>query len=261
MISRRDKNKCNNQPKTIKKIDKIPKQIKKIMSYNNEELNDLEYDFALKLDKRKYCEYYYSLLKSRHILIFTFCNNTDYNSKIIKFDLLLFNTTLFFIVNALFFNDDTMHKIYIDKGSFNLIGQLPQIIYSAFISMIFSIILEILALTEGIILKLKKITIKEEFNKKIKDLGKIIKIKFLLYFIISTIFLLFFWYYLSMFCAIYPNTQIHLIKDTLLSFTLSLVEPFGIYLIPGLFRIPALSGNSNRYILYKISKILQELLI
>ena len=64
-----------------------------------------------------------------------------------------------------------------------------------------------------------------------------------------------------MFCAIYSNTQIHLIKDTLLSFILSLIEPFVNYLIPGLFRIPALSNNSNRYILYKLSKIVQALLI
>ena len=66
-----------------------------------------------------------------------------------------------------------------------------------------------------------------------------------------------------MFCAIYLNTQIHLIKDTLLSYASSFIEPFGIYLIPGLFRIPALSNRKkkNRYILYKISKILQMILI
>ena len=261
IIASRTKDKFNVEQEKIKNIDKIQEPLKKLMSFNDEELNDLEYKLALKLDKRNYCQYYFSLLKSKHALIFTFCNNTDYNSKIIKIVLFLFNFTLFFIVNAIFFNDDTMHKIYKDKGSYNLFEQLPQIIYSSIISMLFSIILEILALTQGLILELKKISIKKEFNKRINGLVKIIKIKFILYFIISTIFLLFFGYYLSMFCAIYSNTQIHLIKDTILSYILSLIEPFDVYLIPGLFRIPALYKNNNRFILYKLSKILQSLLI
>ena len=55
-----------------------------------------------------------------------------------------------------------------------------------------------------------------------------------------------------MFCAIYKNTQLHLIKDTLISFGLSFIYPFGINLLPGLFRIPSLSEKKeieNIYIL------------
>ena len=244
------------------KIDEFVKNVKKVISYNDEELNDLEYELALNYDKRKYCQYYISLLKTKHALIFTFFNNTDYNLKIIKIDLFLFNFALFYIINALFFNDDTMHKIYKNKGNFDIIGQFPQIIYSFFISTLFSILLEMLALTEGIILQLKKISSKKKFKRVIISIGKIIKIKILIYFIISSIFLLFFWYYLSMFCAIYVNTQIHLINDTILSFFLSLIEPFGFLLIPGVFRIPALKKqNKYRYFLFRMSKIIQKIII
>ena len=91
-----------------------------------------------------------------------------------------------------------------------------------------------------------------------KNLIKILNIKFIFYFIISTIFLLAFLYYLSMFGAIYKNTQIHLIKDTLISFGMSLLYPFGIYLIPGIFRIPALSKpKKKRICLYSISLLFQ----
>jgi len=59
-----------------------------------------------------------------------------------------------------------------------------------------------------------------------------------------------------MFGVIYKNTQLHFIEDTLISFGLSLVYPFGIYLVPGLFRIPALSNKKHkREFLYKISVI------
>ena len=61
-----------------------------------------------------------------------------------------------------------------------------------------------------------------------------------------------------MFCAIYKNTQIHLIKDTLFSFIFSLITPFFFYLVPGFLRIPALSNEQNkRIILYNISKFIQ----
>ena len=85
-------------------------------------------------------------------------------------------------------------------------------------------------------------------------------IKFILYFIISFIFLIFFWYYISMFGTIYRNTQFHLLKDTLMSFGLSLIIPFLYYLLPGIFRIPALSkANNRRECLYNFSRILQSI--
>ena len=105
---------------------------KKIMLPNDEELNNLKYKLALKIDKRTYCQYYISLLKTKHDIIFTFFNNTDYNFKIIKIDLFIFNFILNYAVNTLFFDDNTMHQIYEDKGSFNFIYHLPQIIYIFF---------------------------------------------------------------------------------------------------------------------------------
>ena len=88
-----------------------------------------------------------------------------------------------------------------------------------------------------------------------------IKIYFIFYFIISTIILLFFWYYISMFCAIYMNTQTHLLKDTLISYAISFISPFFIYLIPGFFRIPASTNRkAQRKYLYNCSKFLQMIL-
>ena len=231
------------------------------MEYNYDEINDLPYEEAKKCDRRTYCLYYISLIKTNHEIIFTFCLNSDYNSKIIKIDLFLISFILFFTTNAIFFNDDTMHQIYEDKGSFNLAYQLPNIIYSSLISYILKFILDILALSEGLILKLKEDKTTKDLDNRVKSVKKNIKIKFTFYFIISTILLICFWYYVGIFCAIYVNTQIHLIKDTIISYLLSLVSPFFTMLIPGLFRIPALSNRKkNRVCLYNASKILQMIL-
>ena len=151
-----------------------------------------------------------------------------------------------------------MHKIYEEKGAFNFIYQLPQIIYSSLISTVFDLILKMLALSEGLILQFKGDKNKKNLEGKIRKLNNGIKIKFMLYFILSSILILFFWYYISVFCSIYVNTQIHLIKDSLISFGLSLIYPFGINLIPGIFRIPSLSNkNKKRSYLYILSRIIQ----
>ena len=259
---RNDNTNITNSIVQIKKKTKL-NETKKIMQYNGEELNNLTYKLALIYDKRSYLQYYISLLSIKHPLLFTFFNDKEYNVKIIKIDLFLFGFALYYVVNALFFNDNTMHKIYEDEGAFNLNYQLPQILYSSIISSVFNIILKLLALSNGAILEYKGLRKKKQNNKgnlddKEKKLIKNLQIKFLIYFIISTIFLLFFWYYASMFCAIYQNTQIHLIKDTFISYGLSQIYPFAIYLLPGIFRIPALSNaKAKRKCLYNFSKIVQ----
>ena len=57
-----------------------------------------------------------------------------------------------------------------------------------------------------------------------------------------------------MFDAVYKNTQFLLLEDTVMGFALSMVTPFVLYLIPGLFRIPSLAAPNRRW-LYNFSKI------
>ena len=121
--------------------------------------------------------------------------------------------------------------------------------------MILNYPLNLLALSNDTIINFKRNKIAIKIMKKAKIIKNNLMIKFILYFIISFLFLLFFWYYISMFGVIYKNTQIHLLKDTLMSIGLSLIIPFIYYLLPGIFRIPALSVKSKKRIyLYNFSK-------
>ena len=153
-----------------------------------------------------------------------------------------------------------MGKINTDRGTFNFIYNLPQIIYSSIISSIIDSIIKLLALTEDSFIRFRNQVKKEKLLISASKLKRTFKIKFLLFFIINLILLGCFWIYLSGFGAVYHNTQIYLIKDTLISFGTSLISPFGIYLLPGLFRIPSLK-NKNRKIMYRINKIFQFLLL
>ena len=223
---------------------------------NDYELNSLTYKDALEFDKRTYCQYYLSLIKSKQLIVFTFYFTKDYNSYIIKIQLFLFSFALFFTVNALFFNDSTIHQIYENDGIFNFVYNIPQIIYSTIISALIDIIVKKLSLTEKQILEIKLQKSIENLVSKYSKIKKCLKLKFILFYIISLLFLFFFWFYLACFCAVYTNTQKHLIKDTLLSFALSLLYPFILNVVPMLIRIPSLK-NKNKECMYKVSKIAQ----
>jgi len=243
------------------KINKNEKNVKKFEKYHNilefteSELNSLTYQDALRFDKRSFIQYYWSLLKKNQLILFSFYPNKDYNSQIIKSFLFFFYYSSDITVNALFFTDDTMHKIYVDSGLFNLSYQLPQIIYSSIISNIINLIIEYLSSSENAIISIKSIKFINSFIKN--KIIKRIKIKSHFFFITTFILLLSFWYYISCFCSIYNNTQVHLINDSLISFGLSLIYPFFINIIPGMLRITALkSKKGNRSCLYKLSQFI-----
>ena len=129
--------------------------IKDIIDKKDFELNSLDYEEALKLDHRNFFQYYISLIKNNHPILFSFCPYKDYNSRIIKIFLFFFSFSLDFTINTLFFNDDTMHKIYEDKGKFNFLYQIPQILYSTLISRFIDSLIKNLALSQDTIVDLK----------------------------------------------------------------------------------------------------------
>ena len=226
----------------------------------DEEINDLDYETALIIDKRTFWQYYISLLKRDHLIIFTFITNDDFNLRQIKILLFIISFSIYFSINAFFFYDDTMNSIYQNNAEFDILFQIPQIIYSSLISVVFNIILNKLSLSESQILDLKKEKNIQKFKQKANSIIKKIKIKLIIFLILSSCLMLFCWYFVSCFCAVYQNTQSILIQDTVFSFLMGMLYPFLLDLFPGFFRIPALRApNKDMKCNYKISKILNLL--
>jgi len=267
----------NKKPlKNIKNKNKIKKDIKifykgaltinnklntkgNILEYNDYELNRLSYKEALKYDKRTYFKYYYSLLKTNHPLFFSFIPSNDYNSQSIKICLFIFSFALYYEVTCLFYTENKMHVIYEEKGIYMIINELPITIYSSLISILLNMIIRYLSLTQKSISALKQMKQMRTLLNISQNLKAFLKKKFILFFIITYILLVLFWYYLACFCAVYKNTQIQLIKNTLISFSLSFVYYFCIYLIPGIFRIISLKKCKNNECMYNFALILQLL--
>ena len=256
IIVNEKKNKNNDT--FIDKIIYLISKSKRYKYFSDEELNSLNYEHALEIDFRSYFKFYYCLLKETHLIIFTFFVRNDYNIFLLKLSLFIISFALFLFMNTLFFSDDSMHKIYEDEGKYDFLYQIPQTLYSTIVSQIISSLLENLSLSNDDVISLKE---KENCNEMKQELIKIIKcikIKCIIFFVVGIILLFGFWYYISAFCVVYYNTQIPLIKDSFTSFLTSMVYPFLLDLLPGIFRIISLRFKIK--CLFITSKIITKII-
>ena len=225
------------------------------LGYKDYELNLLNYENALITDKRTFLQTYKSLLRAKHLILFTFFNDNNYNVYNIKVSFFFFTFALYFTLNVLFFNDETIHNIYQNGGKYDFIYQIPQIIYSTTISFLINIIIRHLSLSEKEVLQLKNS--KKFLNRIIMKTKKCIKIKFILFYLFTFILLIFFWLYLSCFCAVYTNSQKYVLHNTSISYGLSLLYPFLFTLISAILRMLSLNNRNNKIeCIYNLSQLI-----
>ena len=219
------------------------------------ELNELEYDEAITQDKRTFIQTYFDLLSREHQLIFTFFMCNDYNLSYIKFARFIFLLVSDMAMNVFFFSDDSMHKIFLNYGKYNFIQQIPQIVYTTIVSQLLEIFLSFLSLTDSHIYKIKN-TNKPTKIMVLKIL-RCLQLKLLYFFIFTFIIFGLYWYIVTAFCAVYQNTQIIFLKDSLSSFLLGLLYPFVLYLLPTALRILSLRQSKlGLKCIYKLSDII-----
>ena len=247
--------KLENKLVLSKKIKNPEKKIK--LNFNDFELNTMCYKEVLIYDKRSFCDYYISLIKSKHPILFGFCPFKDYNSIIIKSCIFFLSFSIFYAMNFVFFNEEIIHKIYEDNGKYDFIYFIPQICISFAASHILTIIIKLIFLSERNLREVnEQKTYISAYDISTKTRTNLI-IKYSLFFILGLIFLGIFWLFLSSFGAVYQNTQVIVFENTLISFGISLIYPFFINIIPSIFRICSLTRKAVYK--YNFSKVIQLL--
>ena len=242
------KNELNNEKKSlnngIKKLD-------------NFELNNLNYNEAYEIDKRSFLKTYWSVLMREHILLFTFFSCNDYNLiyiKLVKF-LVMFCSDM--ALNGLFFVHESMHKKYTLGEDFTFVQKIPQLLLTLIVTKLLEVLLCFLSLTDNHFYQIKNLSNFKKEKKAIKTIFQCIKKKLICFFILTFFLLAFYWYFISSFCAVYKNTQKVFLKDTIISFMTSLLDPFIIYGFTTLLRFVSLSKclKKNRFLgyIYRLS--------
>ena len=210
--------------------------------YDNFELNNLDYIPACEIDKRSFCRTYCSVLLREHIVLMTFVACNDYNLFYVKVDRFIIQFCTNMAMNGLFFSDESMHNLYVNNGEYDFVQQIPQIAYTLIIGHVLEVILCYLSLTDTVVYAIKELSKNKENVGKIMQIINCLKTKLIIFFIFTFLLFLFYWYFISAFCAVYQNTQEIFIRDSMTSFITSMIDPFLIYLFTSILRGISLSG-------------------
>ena len=84
-----------------------------LFDYNDDELNDMELDKAIKYDKRGIFKYYWNILFTSHIILNVFFVHEDYNLFTIKLGLLLMSFPINITMSIFFYTNENIKLTYI----------------------------------------------------------------------------------------------------------------------------------------------------
>ena len=181
----------------------------------------MDYDDAIRLDKRTYCEYFWERIKSTIISLSTFLKYEYLKPIPIKIILLILNIDLYLIINGLFFNEnyisDLLHKESETAGAF-VMRIIDRIIIITIAGVIINYIIEFFFVEENKMRKIFKrekeniIVLKYEIIQLIKNTHK----KYNIFIIISSVIMLFSLYYIFCFNNVYPCIKSEWLKSSLI---------------------------------------------
>ena len=229
----------------------------RLYDYENDELNELPFDKAMKNDHRNFCQYYGNILLIGHIILNVFFRRNDFNLFTIKLCLLFMTFAINLTFNIFFFTNKSMKLNYIksvDDVSI-IFDNFVKSLYSSILANILLIFLKYICLTHNSVRSLRQIKDVNSAEKQSVCILRCIKLRILIYYILSLIFLIIFGFYILSFCAIFENTQIELIKSTFYSWLISLIYPFIICFITSIIR--SISFILKSKCLYAVKLILQ----
>ena len=146
-----------------------------------------------------------------------------------------------------------MREIYHYKGNTNAAIHIPNIILSSLCCLIMNFTVRFISLSERDIANINCQINKEERILLSHKTKKLLKIKLIIFFTISTALICFCWYYVSAFCAVFKNSQGHYFIYVFIAFLICNIWPCVTSLIPPIFRRKGLDRNSP--CMYKASQI------
>ena len=245
------------------KLDINPEKYDKnfFEEYMKTSLDDLEFDDAVALDKRKYCEHMRENLLEDQIIANTFITEDPIKPRSIKIILFGLNIILYFVVNGLFFSEEVISELYnLDEDEENFFSYFPRsierLIYTTIVSIVVGMIADFFFINEN---KIKGIFRREKddiknLKRNIIELVSDLKKRYFAFIIIVSVILVISFFYLLCFNYVYPYTQIEWIKS---SITIMIIMQI-------LSTLKCILETSLRFLsykfknekLYKISKIL-----
>ena len=233
-------------------------------------LSNYDYDEALQYDKRSFWRIYLICILTKENILNLFFIKSPLELKSLRLSQFLFSYSCDLAFNTLFYFNSNISDRYKYEGNnlfwFSLLNNIVICIVSTSISFSLCAILQFLTNSkesvedlfrdeEKKMRKNSKYKVDKSTKKKILmdiyEINKILKLKILIFIILETLFLLFFYYLVTAFCEVYQKTQISWISDSFMSFLISFPIEFAVaFLNAVLYKISIIKRSK---LLYKLA--------
>ena len=227
--------------------------------YLKTDVEDMEFEDALKVDTRSFCEYFYDRFKEQQIIMDTFFNDESLKPKTIKIIILLLNIILYFVINGLFYSEDYVSDLFNSDEEETFFSFFPRSIsrflYTTLVGVVIGIIVDFVAFDEK---KVKRLFKREKKNPaqiryEVAMMTKDIKRNYLILIIICFVIDLISLYYVNCFNNVYPNLCGEWIKSSICIIIIFQLLTVLIALFLAVIRAIAFKLKSER--IYKIKDL------
>ena len=172
------------------------------------DLGQLSFEEALIFDNRTIKQKYWDYLLQSQLILSHFYADLILELRYIKIILLMINFSLQFFFNCFFYTDEYISDVYHRNAVISFFSDLPKVIYSILVSFIINTLLKALSYYKDCLIK---ITFEENdfdiYWEKSKKILNNFYYRLNLFIIIVFILQLFFLYFCTALCAIYPKNQ------------------------------------------------------
>ena len=210
--------------------------------YDEEELNELDFNEALIYDHRGFWEICWMEMKERQLTINTFFVKEKLKPFTNKLIVFIFSITCYFVINGFLYDTNYVSKRLKRKNKsvyFFFVDSIKRIIYSSLVGVLVNIIMGLLFRSDK---TLKKAQNKYKDNRillngEVVKIFKNMKITNFLFTIINFICMIVIWIYLFCFCGVYRNCQLDWAESTGIIIGVMQLLPILISLFLALLRI------------------------
>ena len=217
-----------------------------------------DFDDVIEKEKRTFCKYFCQKFKINQIFINTFFINDPLRPKCLKILVLIMTIELYFVINAIFYNEDYLYDLFNSNKKEYFYSFIPrrfnEFIYTSAVSGIISYFVGYVFVEEEKIKKIfrrnkdEEIKMKYEISVVVKDIETKFKTLIIFSFILSVLCFV----YISCFNNVYPYIRVEWIKSSLFILILMQIINLLFTLMECIFRFIAIKCNSEK--IFKISR-------
>ena len=232
-------------------------------------LNIYTFEEAIQYDLRSICKIFYIYLLTKQSLFHAFLYKSPIVLFPLRFTLLIFIISSDLALNSIFYFDDKISEKYRYAKNlflFALSNNITVVLLSTFIGFVFLTLFTKLSNSTNVLRDVfkkeeekmkanKKYRVtderKKEIMKEIEKILKIYKIKVFVFMFIEFMLMLFFWYYVTVFCHVYSSTQKSWLIDSFLTMLSRIIIDFLLCL--AFAKLYRMAVEANVHALYKLS--------